>query len=95
MPQEDELERFIAKLPQPEPDTSPRLPFLRIAAFRKMSDCTDLQSALSEKRVLALQVLEQAEQCLLVQGPFASAEDAQIQTDALRALGHTPTIIYP
>ncbi|MGJ8668718.1 MAG: septal ring lytic transglycosylase RlpA family protein [Oceanococcus sp.] len=93
--QEDELERFIAELPSAEQDTSPRLPFLRIAAFRTMGDCTDLRNTLSEQRVLALQILEQADQCLLVQGPFASAEDAQIQTDALRALGHSPAIIYP
>ncbi len=94
-PPDDELNRFIANLPPPPAEEPERLPFLRIAAFRTMSDCDALRTSLSKRRVLALQVIQQGEECLVVQGPFASADDANIQTEALRALGHTPAIIYP
>ena len=93
--EQDDLERFIAALPESKPASEPRLPFLRIAAFRNMSDCSALLDTLTARRVLALQVLQDQNQCLLVQGPFASAEDAENQTEAIRALGHTPAIIYP
>lgn len=89
----DELESFLASLPNTPP--GPKLPFLQIAAFRNMSQCTKLLDDLNSRRVLAVQVLEQGEDCLVVQGPFASVDDAQTQSGAVQALGHSPTIIYP
>lgn len=95
LPPDDAINRLIANLPQPQSQSQNALPFLRIAAFRKISDCTALQDTLARDRVMALQVLEQADNCLVLQGPFATVEDAKTQTHALRALGHTPVIYYP
>ena len=91
---ETELDTFISNLPSSD-NSGERLAFLQVASFRKLSACTQVRDALSKKHVLALQILEQGDFCHVVQGPFASPQDAQTQAETLRALGYTPAMSYP
>ena len=95
-PAEDELDALINNLrtapggPLPE-----RLPFLQIAAFRNMNACVETKDALIRQNLLAISIREQGAVCQVLQGPFASDQEAQTQAQALRALGHSPVISYP
>ncbi len=100
-PAPDELDRLVASLEQRalEESHEPSLPFLQFGAFRKMADCLQLKTELNRHRLLALQVQSGADSgdalCRVMQGPFATAQDADTQAQALRELGFNPVLTYP
>ena len=92
----DELDVLIDELRKAPGDPLPeRLPFLQIAAFRNMSACVETKDALIQQNLLAISIHESGAICQVLQGPFASDQDAHTQAKALRALGHSPVISYP
>ncbi len=97
-PAPDELDRLVASLEQRVRDerSEPALPFLQFGAFRKMTDCLQLHSELAKHKLLALQVQTGSDKlCRVVQGPFATAQDADTQAQPLRELGFNPVLTYP
>ncbi len=100
-PAPDELDRLVASLEDRarEEHSEPALPFLQFGAFRKMADCLQLKTELTRHKLLALQVQSGADSsdalCRVMQGPFATAQDADTQAQALRELGFNPVLTYP
>lgn len=95
-PPVDELDALIDDLRKAPGGALPdRLPFLQIAAFRNMNACVETKDALIRQNLLAISIRQRGALCQVLQGPFASDQDAQTQAQALRALGHSPVISYP
>ncbi len=96
----DALDEFIANLEMRDnPPVETTLPFLQLGAFRTMDDCLQQKTKLTTQRQLALQVqaVSNASEfvCRVVQGPFATRSDADIQAQTLRELGYNPVISTP
>lgn len=91
----DALGAFLAELESRATEAAPEpMPFLELGAFRKMSDCERQRSHLAEQQLLALTISSDADTCRVLQGPFATPEDANAQAMNLRDKGLNPTVSY-
>lgn len=77
----------------------PQLPYLELGAFPRLEQCHALREELKQRNLLALQVQSVSEnaniQCRVVQGPFATPADAEVQAGSLRQHGYKPAVTYP
>ncbi len=100
-PLSDELDGLIARLQQSsapiETSTAPELPYLELGSFTRLKDCEQLKSTLGQHNLLALQVqsADDSGPCRVIQGPFATRKDAEVQAQTLRELGYKPAVSYP